>query len=192
MPPNTTFSKADIVQAALEVVRAEGFANLSARKVAEQLGSSTAPVYYVFKSMDALTEAILREIKAMALQYMSVPYTDRHFLNIGMGFAIFAREEPGLFRAFHLENKTHRRFVDELFTELRESMLHDPRFESMPAADRSALLAKMWTYTLGLSMQICCEGIKDPSDAFIRDTLVETGTIIIGDAMARVNETGRM
>jgi len=187
MPPSTTFAEKDIVQAALQVIREEGLANMSARKVAERLGSSTAPVYHVFKSMDALAEAVFKELKAMALQYMSVAYTDRHFLNIGMGFAIFAREEPGLFRAFHLENKSHRRFVDELFAELRESMLHDPRFSHMPAEDRSALLAKMWTFTLGLSMQICCEGVADASDEWIRDTLIETGTIIITDALRRMN-----
>lgn len=191
MPPNTTFSKTDIVQAALRVVREEGFANLSARKVAEQLGSSTAPVYYVFKSMDALTEAVLKEIKTMALERMHVQHTDRHFLNIGMGFAILAREEPGLFRAFHLENRSHRQFVDELFVDLRESMCHDPRFTDMPEGDRSALLAKMWTFTLGLSLQICCDGIQDPSDAFIKDTLLETGTIIITDALGRVKASGR-
>jgi len=190
MPPSTTFSEQDIIQAALQVVRKDGLASLSARKVAEQLKSSTAPVYYVFKSMDALIVAVLKEVKAMALQYMSVDYTDRHFLNIGMGFAIFAREEPGLFRAFHLENRTQRRFVDELFADLRESMRKDPRFTEMPETDLSALLAKMWTFTLGLSMQICCDGIANPSDAFIRETLVETGTIVIADALARFRNDG--
>lgn len=185
MPPATTFSEIDIIQSAIEVVRNEGLAGMSARKVADRLGSSTAPVYHVFRSMEALTEAVLRQIKDMALQRMHVAYTDRHFLNIGMGFAIFAREEPGLFRAFHLENRTHREFVDELFADLRESMLNDPRFSDMPEEDRGALLAKMWTFTLGLSLQICCEGLTDPSDDFIRDTLVETGTIIIADALAR-------
>jgi AcrR family transcriptional regulator len=188
MPPSTTFSKKAIIEAALQVVRQQGLGGLSARKVADELGSSTAPVYHVFKSMDALILSVLKSIKAMALEQMHVAYTDRHFLNIGMGFAIFAREEPGLFRAFHLENRAHRQFVDELFVELRDSMRKDPRFADMPDDDRAALLAKMWTFTLGLSMQICCDGVPDPSDEWIRNTLVETGTIVIADALGRLKD----
>jgi AcrR family transcriptional regulator len=191
MPPSTTFSKKAIIQAALHVIRRDGLGGLSARKIADELGSSTAPVYHVFRSMDALVEATLREIKKMALQYMHVERTDRHFLNIGMGFAIFAREEPGLFRAFHLEDRAHRQFVDELFVDVRDSMREDSRFANMPDESRAALLGKMWTFTLGLSMQICCDGVADASNDWIRDTLVETGTIVIADALGRLESGER-
>ena len=188
MPPKATFTKEDIIQYAVQVVREDGLSNLSARKVAQQMGASTAPVYHVFTSMATLAEAVLAHIKALALQYMSVPHTSRHFLNIGMGFAIFARDEPFLFRAFHLENRQHRYLVDALFADLQASMLNDPRFADMPDADRGALLAKMWTFTFGLSIQICYGFIEDPSDAFIEQALHETGTIIIKDALQKLND----
>lgn len=186
MPPKITFTKNDLVQHALQVVREGGLSTLSARKIARQMGSSTAPVYQWFNSMDELLESVMVQIKNIVMGYMSKKYTDRHFLNIGMGFAIFARDEKELFRAFHLENKKHRHLVDEMIVEVMEDMLNDPRFAEMSAKGRSELLDKMWRFTFGLSTQICFELIDEPSNDFIRDTLIETGTIIITDALQKL------
>jgi AcrR family transcriptional regulator len=183
MPPRVTFSKEDLIRHALGLVRDDGLSSLSARKIAQRMGSSTAPVYQWFDSMDALTEQVLIEIKGRALDYMSVPHTSRHFLNIGMGFALFARDEPGLFKAFHLENTPYRYLVDALFVDLKQDMLNDPRFADMPDQSRAALLSKMWTFTFGLSIQICFGLIEHPTNDFIEHTLSETGTIIIKDAL---------
>ena len=125
------------------------------------------------------------QIKQMMLHYMHKKYTDRHFLNIGMGLAIFARNERELFKAFYLENRKHRWLLDGVFTELREDMLNDARFADMPVEDRKKLLDKMWRYTFRLSMEICFDLTKDPSDEDIQQTLVETGAIIIADALQR-------
>jgi len=186
MPPKTTFTKEDIIKQAIEVIRTDGPGSLSARKIAQKLGSSTAPVYFSFTSMDEVMDYAMREIKEIALQYMHKPYTDRYFLNIGMGFAIFARDEKELFRALHLENKKHRHLLDELFSTLREDMLKDPRFTKMPDEDRLALLDKMWRFTLGLATQICFDLIENPTNKFIEETLSETGKIIIADALQKM------
>lgn len=188
MPPKVIFTKNDVVAQALQVVREEGLNSLSARKIAQKMGSSTAPVYQWFNSMDELLEPVMVKIKSIAMEYMAKKYTGRHFLNIGMGFAIFARDERELFKAFHLENKTHRHLIDEMFVELREDMLRDPRFAEMPAQDRGKLLDKMWTFTFGLSTQICFKTIQNPSNDFIQRTLIETGTIIITDVLKNLED----
>ena len=183
MPPKASFTKQDLLEHALQVVREEGLGGLSARRLAQQVGSSVAPIYQSFRSMDDLTRAVLQRIKDMALERMHTEYTERHFLNIGMGFALFARDEKALFKALHFENTDHRDLVDELFKDLQDSMLNDPRFAEMSDELRSGLLFKMWTFTLGLSGQYCFGLIADPTDDEIYRILHETGTIVIRDAL---------
>ena len=55
VPPKPTYTREDVLQGALQVVRNQGLSGLSARAVAHELASSTAPVYHLFDSMDALT-----------------------------------------------------------------------------------------------------------------------------------------
>lgn len=185
MPPKVSFTKKNLIVHGVQVIRDEGLGGLSARRLAQQAGSSVAPIYRAFKSMDELTVDVLRRVSSMALEYMQVPHTERHFLNIGMGFAIFARDEKALFRALLFENTEHRYLVDELFAEMRTSMRKDPRFEEMPNVPLQDLLFKMWTFTIGLSAQYCFGGVENPTNDEIYQTLHETGTIVIKDALAR-------
>ena len=56
MPPKTIFLREDVINAAFELVKKSGFRDFTARKIAEELNSSTAPVYSCFNSMDELKE----------------------------------------------------------------------------------------------------------------------------------------
>jgi hypothetical protein len=51
MPRKTQFAAEDVVTAALELVRVNGLAGLSAPEVARKMGSSTMPIYSHFKNM---------------------------------------------------------------------------------------------------------------------------------------------
>lgn len=185
MPPKATFTKESIIQKSIEVVRETGLRALSARQVAHKMGCSTAPIYQWFKSMEELEREIMLRVKDIALTWMGKAYTDRHFLNIGMGFAIFAREERELFKAFHLENRKHRHLIDDMFLTLQKDMLRDPRFSHMSESGRNDLLNKMWVFTFGLSVQIAFDLIELPSNEYIETVLSETGLIIIADALAK-------
>ena len=54
MARKTTFSREDVEQAAMEILEAEGAAAVTARRVADALGASTAPVYSNYASMEEL------------------------------------------------------------------------------------------------------------------------------------------
>ena len=58
MPPKPKFTKEEIVFAAKEIVREKGLSALTAREVAEKLGSSPRPIFTVFRNMKELQEAV--------------------------------------------------------------------------------------------------------------------------------------
>ena len=54
----------DILHTAFEMTREEGFANVTARKVAAKAGCSTQPIFRVYKNMEEVWEAVY--LKAIA------------------------------------------------------------------------------------------------------------------------------
>ena len=103
MAPKNKFTKAEMVEAALQVVRAKGLGGLTAKTMAEELGTSTQPVFTCFGSMDG----VKREAYAAAVRVYD-RYTDaglhqeNPFLGVGMQYIRFAQEEPELYRLLFL------------------------------------------------------------------------------------------
>ena len=51
MPSKAKFTKEEIVKAALNIVRTDGFEALTSRALGIQLGSSARPIFTVFKNI---------------------------------------------------------------------------------------------------------------------------------------------
>ncbi len=64
MAPKNKFTRDEMVGAALRVVRAKGIDGLTAKTLADELGTSTQPVFTAFGSMDA----VRREVYAAAVR----------------------------------------------------------------------------------------------------------------------------
>lgn len=184
MPPKTVFSREAVVEAGLAAMREQGLKGLTARHVARRLHASVAPVYHWFPSMDALQAEVVERVKARMLEYAARPYTELRFLNMGVGITIFAREEPGLFRAMFLERNDFKPVIDEFLTSLCGRMREDAPFADMPEPDRMALLTKMWIYTHGLAALIAVGVLDDDSDAFIIESLRSVGQVVSSAALA--------
>lgn len=110
MPAAKKVSKDAIVDAAVEVLRDGGFSSINARSVAKKLGCSTQPIYFSFKNMDELKEALTE--RAIELHTRRVRDSlrehagnDSRYSSYGMGFVKFAAEEKQLFRWLYLDGK---------------------------------------------------------------------------------------
>jgi AcrR family transcriptional regulator len=185
MPPKIKYSRDEVIQAALSVVEENGLNALTARSVAVKLDSSTAPVYNHFATMDELALCIIRETQRMLLEYTSRPYTDRVFLNMGTGVAMFACEHRQLYRALMLEGDNYSNVIHEFIGILESEMTKDARFATLTYDERHVLLRKMWTFTHGLASLISVGLIKSCDQDFITKTLMDIGADVIGAALAR-------
>lgn len=182
MPPGTTYTKKFILQAAYSIVRSHGIDGLTARSVAKKAGSSTAPVYSYFSSMDELRDAIFDRALNQLRSYIAKPYTETYFLNIAVGVCYFARDEQHLFKAIFLTGDLAKKFVDEFFYELLDKLTLDPRFKDAEREIRLKVLHTMWNQVMGMSAMLVTGLWDDPSDENILTHLEETGNLIIGIA----------
>ena len=65
MPPKARFTREQIINAALQIVRTEHFESLTARALGKKLGSSACPVFTVFENMEEVQQAVLGAIKGI-------------------------------------------------------------------------------------------------------------------------------
>ena len=99
MPPKSRITKDMILQAAIEVVRQNGFESVNARTVSQHLHCSTQPVMYHFSTIDSLKRAAYAQVDQLHSEYMMRILPDRDpILGIGLNYIRFAVEEPQLFR----------------------------------------------------------------------------------------------
>ena len=110
MPAAKKVTKDAIIDAAVEVLRDDGFSAINARSVAKKLGCSTQPIYFSFQNMEelkaALTQrAIEMHVKRVRDSLRAHAGNDSRYSSYGMGFVKFAAEEKQLFRWLYLEGK---------------------------------------------------------------------------------------
>lgn len=184
MPPPINFTKDQVLQAAFDLAEKQGMRVLSARNVAKQLQSSTAPVYSCFSSIDALKREVLKKAETLLTEYIKTSYTDRVFLNMGVGIALFARDHRELYRTLFLEKNEFKDLVNGILSSMKDWIREDHRFTEMPVEDRNTMVDKMWIFTHGLATLICVGLVEEDSQAYITNTLDEVGTVVIGAALA--------
>lgn len=103
MPPSVKFTKEEIVNAALQVVREKGTAALTARQIAAVLGVSTRPIFTYFQNMQQMQEAVRQAAQALYHSYIKKGLEQVHpFIGLGEQYIRFATQEPELYRLLFL------------------------------------------------------------------------------------------
>jgi len=184
MPPKTTFTKNDVIRAAMSIVTEQGLDALSIRKTAEKLGSSQAPVYSCFSSKSELEQLLRLEIKKLLMtQYTSKQYTESYPLNMAIGFVLFARDYGQLFRSLFLKRSDFKKIFKEFHKSHIAGMDKDIRFSRMQVKERTTLLNRLWIFTYGFATLVNA-GLVEKSDAYVIQTLQEVGLLIVEAAIA--------
>ena len=109
MPPKCRFTEDEILSCALDIVRGDGMAALTAREVAKRLSASTKVIFYYFPDMETLrargTEAADALYQRRIAEEMAAgeypPYKAS-----GMAYIRFAREEKALFRLLFMRDRS--------------------------------------------------------------------------------------
>ncbi|CCV64748.1 conserved hypothetical protein [Alteracholeplasma palmae J233] len=98
MPPKAKFTKNQITDTALEILRSQGIEYLTARALGKALGSSSRPIFTVFQSMEELKDVLIERIKIIYHEYIQEGLNDPlPFKGVGMSYVKFAKEEPNYF-----------------------------------------------------------------------------------------------
>ena len=103
MAPRNKYTREEMIEAAVRVVRKKGIDALTAKALASELGVSTQPVFTCFHTIEEAKREVRTAAERVYDRYvedglrMKVP-----FLGVGMQYIHFANEEPQLYRLLFL------------------------------------------------------------------------------------------
>lgn len=189
MPPVTQFTKENILNEAFALLARDGIDAVSARTIANALGSSTQPVYSAYASMDALKADLVEKAKAYATEYLvSGDEGDETFLSIGMQYLRLARREREIFKLLFMTNLAD---TDPTYPfsspELIGLMRRDRHLGNFEDAALRRLLEDMCVFTHGLAMLIIRSGAF-PDETALRERLHRVGGFFIMNELSRGDE----
>lgn len=181
MPRKSKFTKEMIINGAFKVVREQGWSNLSARTIAGELKSSTMPLYSYLKSMEEIEAEIRKRTIEILFSHQMKKYTEKPFLNMAVGYIVFAREEKNLFKFLFLERpkpltkKEMRDFQKKMTKDLDEEVSLEFYFGEISVQELDDISLKSWIFTHGLAIALSYGQLIDISDDEIANLLEEAG-----------------
>lgn len=113
MPKISTITKEVVLDAAFEIARTSGFSSLSARNIAQHIGCSTQPIYWVYDNMELLRhDVVQRAIDYLNNIISAYHQTGKPFADLGLGYIYVAHKEALLFKAIYMENIANIKLPD--------------------------------------------------------------------------------
>ena len=109
MPPRARFSRNEIVEKAVELVRKNGVDSLTARNLGKEMGTSSSPIFTVFDSMDQVLSEVITYAYNLYQNYIATDMaSDKYpkYKASGLAYIRFAREEKELFKLLFMRDRT--------------------------------------------------------------------------------------
>ena len=183
MPPKAKFIKEEIISAAFNIVRREGMDALTARSLAEELGSSPRPIFTVFNNMEEVQFAVVSAARSLYGQYEDEGMNEANpFKGSGMGYLRFAAEQPKLFQLLFMKERggvpdlenvlSH---IDSYYDSIVESVITVYGFSRETA---KSVYLHAWIYTHGIASLIATKVCKFTEDEISRMLDEVVGSIV--------------
>ena len=154
MPPKPKFTKEQMIDAAIDLICEQGADRLTARELGKQLGSSSCPIFTLFKDMDEVKAEVKKRAVEVFTSYMAVAenYTPA-YKKRGMQWVKFASENPRLFRLLFMQETDVKSFDDaQKIIPFDKQNDIDIIMRDYNATKEQAehLFKQMWTFTYGM------------------------------------------
>lgn len=175
MPRKAKYSKEEIAQYGLKIVEERGIGILTARELAQSLGTTVAPIFVHYTSMEELKQAVRMMAQNIYREYLRRGLSEKiPFLGLGMQYIAFAKEKPELYYFLFLSDKGSQSHyaMDELKNTqelVRESLQKIYKMDAM-AADR--YFRDMWLVAHSIATLLVTGGCNY-SDKEIQAILTE-------------------
>lgn len=156
MPPKAKFSKEEIIAAAFEITRRDGFDALTARSLAAELGSSPRPIFTVFNGMEEVQSKVKSAATKLYEQYEDEEMSGENaFKGSGTGYIRFAAEQPKLFQLLFMKERESApdlgnilSIIDNYYDKILGAVQSEYGFATETAKN---VYLHMWIYSHGIA-----------------------------------------
>lgn len=177
MPPKAKFTKEEIVDAGIEILRENGIESVTAREIGSYLNSSARPIFTVFNSMNEVVQEIENKAKKIYAQYVKEGLeNDIAFKGVGQAYIKFAKNEPKLFQLLFMKELPRQTGLEDILPVIDDN--YDDILKSVKDSYRLSdeaslkLYHHLWIYTHGIAT-LFATGMCSFSDEEIGNMLTE-------------------
>lgn len=156
MPPKAKFSREEIIDAAINIVREDGFDALTSRALGTKLGSSARPIFTVFQNMEEVQQEVIITAKQKYREYISKGLSqDLAFKGVGMEYILFSINEPKLFQLLFMTEQSQipdltgvLPLIDDSYEQILRSIQSGYEIDKSSA---EILYRHLWIYNHGIA-----------------------------------------
>lgn len=157
MPPKFKFTREQIIQAALDITRQDGFSAVTARAVGAKLHSSSKVIFSLFQNMEELQTEIKKAAKAIYAEYIKRGLEEElPFKGVGTQYILFAIKEPKLFQLLFMFQQEQKPsvanvlpIIDNSYEDILQSVQNGYNLSKSTAEQ---LYRHLWIYTHGIAV----------------------------------------
>ena len=155
MPPKAKFTKQELIDAAIALIREGGANALSARNLGERLDCSSRPIFTLYASMTELQHDVLVQAYALYHQYVAEETSSGKYPPYkasGMAYIRFAMEEKELFKLLFMRERTQ----DEISEDFCDPIIIERVLQANHCTYEQArqLYLSMWIHAHGIATML--------------------------------------
>ncbi|MBQ6493517.1 MAG: TetR/AcrR family transcriptional regulator [Erysipelotrichaceae bacterium] len=177
MPPKPKFTREEIISAALKIADKQGIDKLTARELGKKLGSSSRPIFTVFKDMDELKREVKKKSYDLLQDYLAEAEHYQPLYKQAIKETIrFAVEHPNLFEMVFLSEDRKTVNFEEMTIRYKDII---DRYSGVLKQDYQlddtairALFKHSCVYVYGIGI-MCAGHVCTFTDEQLNDTLGE-------------------
>lgn len=156
MPPKAKFTRKEIIDAGLAILRQNGISAVTAREIGRYLGSSSRPIFTVFENMGEVISAIEEQAREIYSEYVQQGLRQSlAFKGVGQAYISFAINEPQLFRLLFMKKLPDGMELGKILPEIEEnySSIVKSITDQYPITDEEAIILyrHLWIYSHGIA-----------------------------------------
>ena len=156
MPPKAKFTKDEIIDAGLAILRERDISAVTAREIGNYLGSSARPIFTVFDNMGEVLNGIEAKAREIYSEYVEQGLQQTPaFKGVGQSYIQFAINEPKLFQLLFMRKTSGNIGVNRILPEIDDNytdILKSITDEYPVSADDADILYRhLWIYSHGIA-----------------------------------------
>ena len=155
MPPKERVSRVMVLDAAFEMTRECGFENVTARKLAQRLGSSTQPIFRAYENMEMLKEDLFYKSAELFSDHMLKARVKGKpvYLTMGMAYIELAKQEKFLFKLIADIDEYDTGDIHEFLQQgdMGELLENLPGTEKLTEEMKKEVFRMVWMFTHGVA-----------------------------------------
>lgn len=157
MARKETVTKEMVLNSAFEIAKSEGLENVTARKLATQIGCSTQPIFRVYSNMSELyLDIYQKSLEAFSDYYENFKSdVELPFLHLGLAYINYAKTRAWLFKLLFLSDIRHGKSMYELLNYRTGAVnIEINKAIRQGCNNPSGVFMKMWMFIHGCACMV--------------------------------------